>query len=75
MDITSPRAVRITRRQFGKVALAALPTTGVLCAPSRSWALGAAAINSKINGVRIGAISYSFRAIPNAKRRRTTPRC
>jgi sugar phosphate isomerase/epimerase len=36
---------------------------------ARNWAVeaGAAAIDSRINGVRVGAISYSFRAIPDAR--------
>jgi sugar phosphate isomerase/epimerase len=42
-----------SRRDFGKLALAALPA-----------AVSAAAINSKIQGVQIGAISYSFRDLP-----------
>jgi sugar phosphate isomerase/epimerase len=52
-----------SRREFGKLALTALPA---------SWALARvplsafAAIDSKIKGVQIGAITYSFRTIPNA---------
>ena len=42
-----------TRRDLGKLALAA-PLAG---------ALGAAKINSTFNGVRIGAITYSFNSI------------
>ena len=45
----------VTRREFGKIALAALP------------AAAAAAINSKIAGVQIGVISYSFRDLPAAQ--------
>jgi sugar phosphate isomerase/epimerase len=41
-----------SRRDFGKTALAALP-------------LGALAADSKVDGVQLGAISYSFRQIPN----------
>jgi sugar phosphate isomerase/epimerase len=41
-----------TRRDFGKIALAALPVAA------------RAAINSRIDGVQIGAISYSFRDLP-----------
>jgi sugar phosphate isomerase/epimerase len=40
------------RRDFGKIALAALPMAA------------RAALNSKIDGVQIGAISYSFRDLP-----------
>jgi len=52
-----------SRREFGKLTLTALPA---------SWALtrvplsAFAAIDSKIKGVQIGAITYSFRTIPNA---------
>jgi sugar phosphate isomerase/epimerase len=42
-----------SRRDFGKMALAALPA-----------AAAAAALNSKIAGVQIGAMSYSFRDLP-----------
>jgi sugar phosphate isomerase/epimerase len=45
-----------TRRDFGKIALAAVPM-------ARAYA----AINSKIDGVQIGAITYSFRSIPDAE--------
>jgi sugar phosphate isomerase/epimerase len=41
-----------TRRDVGKIALASLPVARALAAP-----------NSKINGVEIGAITYSFRSI------------
>src|SRR5262245_38222069 len=43
-----------TRRDVGKIALAGLPVASALAAP-----------NSKINGVQIGAITYSFRSIPD----------
>ncbi len=43
-----------TRRDVGKIALASLPLARVL----------AAAPNSRINGVQIGVISYSFRQMP-----------
>jgi sugar phosphate isomerase/epimerase len=42
-----------TRRDMGKIALASLPAAAL------------AAPNSKINGVQIGAITYSFRSIPD----------
>ena len=42
-----------TRRQFGKTILASVPA-----------ALAWGAISSKFNGVQIGTISYSFRALP-----------
>jgi sugar phosphate isomerase/epimerase len=43
----------ITRRDFSKTALAALPASSLL-----------AKTDSKFNGVQIGAITYSFRALP-----------
>jgi sugar phosphate isomerase/epimerase len=60
MDTTHRRS--LSRREFGKLTLAGLPA---------SWVLGSlplsagAKIESKINGVQIGAITYSFRSIPN----------
>jgi sugar phosphate isomerase/epimerase len=47
----------VSRRDFGRIALAALPLA----------ARGAAKIDSKINGVQIGLQSYSFRDRPMAK--------
>ena len=43
-----------SRRDFGKLVLAGLPLSMVLAKP-----------DSKINGVQIGAITYSFRSIPD----------
>ena len=57
---------RYTRRQFGKIALAAVPTAGLLGTPRSARGLALAAIDSRIKGVRIGAITYSFRAITDA---------
>jgi sugar phosphate isomerase/epimerase len=42
-----------TRRDFGKIALAALPLASAL-----------AKINSKVNGVQLGVQTYSFRDLP-----------
>ena len=44
-----------SRREFGKLALAGVPAALVLARA------GLSAADSKINGVRIGAQSYSFR--------------
>ena len=44
-----------TRRDFGKVAAAALSI------PGKAWALPDSKPDSKIDGVQIGAITYSFR--------------
>jgi sugar phosphate isomerase/epimerase len=45
-----------TRRDFGKIALASLPL-------ARAYA----AVNSKFDGVQIGAITYSFRSFTDAE--------
>ena len=45
----------LTRRDFGKTALAALPASRLLAKP-----------DSKISGVQIGAITYSFRSLPSS---------
>ena len=44
-----------TRRDFGKLAAVALPAASLLAKP-----------NSNFNGVQIGAITYSFRALPSS---------
>ena len=44
-----------TRRDFGKLAAAALPAASLPAKP-----------NSKFHGVQIGAITYSFRALPGS---------
>jgi sugar phosphate isomerase/epimerase len=48
--------MEFTRRDLGKIALASVPL---------SRAFGAKMINSKIDGVQIGAITYSFNTIAN----------
>ena len=53
-----------SRRDFGKLTLAGLPATWVLAHVPLS---ALAAIDSRIKGVQIGAITYSFRSIPNAE--------
>jgi sugar phosphate isomerase/epimerase len=45
-----------TRRQFGKLALAALPATALMAANKP---------NSLFSGVQIGAITYSYRSMPD----------
>jgi len=48
--------VNYTRRDLGKLALAALPAAPLLATP-----------NSNFNGVQIGVIApYSYRAMPDA---------
>jgi sugar phosphate isomerase/epimerase len=44
-----------TRRDFGKLAAAAIPAASLLAKP-----------DSKFNGVQIGTITYSFRALPGS---------
>ena len=55
--------MRYTRRDFGKLALAGIPASAMWRTFGEA-PLAAAKINSKINGVRIGAITYSFRSMP-----------
>lgn len=45
-----------SRREFGRLALVGLPMTA-------AFAQGPSRINSKVNGVRIGVQSYSFRGL------------
>ena len=52
--------MNFTRRDFGKFALASVPAAAGLSIPG----LLAAAQSSKIDGVQIGAITYSFRGSP-----------
>lgn len=52
-----------SRRDFGKLALASLPAVAALASnPARLFA--ATKPNSKINGVQVGVISYSYRQMP-----------
>src|SRR5215510_16495196 len=48
--------IMYSRREFGRFALIGLPATV-------AFARGSSEINSKVNGVRIGAQSYSFRSL------------
>jgi sugar phosphate isomerase/epimerase len=47
--------MELTRRDLGKLALAALPASGLLAKP-----------NSKFDGVQVGVITYSYRSMPGA---------
>jgi sugar phosphate isomerase/epimerase len=51
----------LTRREFGKLALAGVPAVALFDNPL----LAQARPNSLINGVQIGAITYSFRSMPD----------
>src|SRR5204862_3104126 len=55
--------MRYTRRDFGKLALGALPAAALLNRPFA--AIAAAKPDSVINGVRIGTITYSYRMMPD----------
>src|ERR1700689_788709 len=52
--------MNFTRRDFGKIAMAAAPAAAGLSIPGMMQA----AQSSKIDGVQIGAIPYSFRGAP-----------
>jgi len=54
--------MRYTRRDFGKLALTAIPAASIL-RPSLT-ALAQATPNSTINWVDLGSITYSYRAMP-----------
>ena len=55
--------MRYTRRDFGKLALGALPAAALL---NRPFAAAAAAKpDSVINGVHVGTITYSYRMMPD----------
>jgi sugar phosphate isomerase/epimerase len=66
MERESPSPHGVTRRQFARAALALLPAAAVLRSRPAQGRAGAV-IDSRISGVRVGAISYSFRAIPDAR--------
>ena len=55
--------MRYTRRDFGKLAIGALPTAALLNRPFRASA--ATTPNSVINGVHVGTITYSYRSMPD----------
>jgi sugar phosphate isomerase/epimerase len=59
-------AARLTRRQFTRAVLVGPPAAalGMAAAPA---AVCAGRLDPRINGVQVGAISYSFRAIPDAE--------
>ena len=50
----------LTRREFGTLAFAGL----AVARPGRALLLSATGVDSKVNGVRIGAQTYSFRDLP-----------
>jgi hypothetical protein len=53
--------MRLTRRDLGKLAAAAIPGTGFLVAPWHAWAQSGTKPNSKVAGVQIGLnVPYNF---------------
>jgi sugar phosphate isomerase/epimerase len=54
----------LTRREFGKLALAAIPSASQLASPFDAHAQ-ARKPNSLINGVQLGTITYSYRSMPD----------
>jgi len=56
--------MRLSRRHFGKLALAGMPAALALSSRPLS---ALAPIDSKIKGVQIGAITYSFRTMPDPR--------
>ena len=54
-----------TRREFGKVALAAVPAVTLFEGNLVGSALLQAKPNSLFNGVQVGAITYSYRQMPD----------
>jgi sugar phosphate isomerase/epimerase len=55
--------MRYTRRDFGKLAIGALPAAALLNRPFRAFA--DTKPNSLINGVHVGTITYSYRSMPD----------
>src|SRR5215510_65368 len=55
--------MRYTRRDFGKLALGALPAAALLDRPFAALAAGRP--DSVINGVHVGTITYSYRSMPD----------
>jgi len=55
----------VTRREFGKLALAAVPAVVVGSNPLAGALRAQARPDSLINGVQIGVITYSYRSMPD----------
>src|SRR5690349_13496346 len=54
----------LSRREFGKMALASVPAAALLGSAGELLAF-AGKPDSKINGVQIGTITYSYRSMPD----------
>ncbi len=57
--------MKYSRRDFGKFALGSIPVASAMLADPRRFFAAQAKPNSKINGVQIGVISYSYRSMPD----------
>jgi sugar phosphate isomerase/epimerase len=55
----------LSRREFGKLALASVPAATVLGGSDFFTAFAQGKPNSKIDGVQIGTITYSYRSMPD----------
>ena len=55
----------LSRREFGKLALAGVPAAAVLGGSDFFTAFAQGKPNSKIEGVQIGTITYSYRSMPD----------
>src|SRR6188508_872305 len=55
----------LSRREFGKLALAGVPAATVLGGSDFFTAFAQGKPNSKIEGVQIGTITYSYRDMPD----------
>ena len=61
--MNQPKLSTLTRRDFTRLTLAGVPASALL---SRLPLSAAGKIDSRIKGVQIGAITYSFRSITDA---------
>jgi sugar phosphate isomerase/epimerase len=64
METRDRRQTGYSRRDFGKLALAAVPAASIWGVLGGARPSALEKINAKINGVTIGAITYSFRSLP-----------
>src|SRR5215469_11041657 len=55
--------MKYSRRDFGKLALGSIPVASAVLADPRRFFAAQAKPNSKINGVQVGVITYSFRSM------------
>jgi sugar phosphate isomerase/epimerase len=56
----------LSRRQFGRLALTAIPAAAVMGRSARIFgAFAPAKPNSLVNGVQVGTITYSYRSLPD----------